>query len=69
MPAPLLWMFDITSATFMGIPLAGAWWVLLGYLVYIVLNVFGEELSWRGYVLPRQELAFGEWTWAIHGIF
>jgi membrane protease YdiL (CAAX protease family) len=28
----------------------------------------GEELWWRGYVLPRQELAFGRATWVIHGI-
>jgi membrane protease YdiL (CAAX protease family) len=30
-------------------------------------NVVGEELAWRGYVLPRQELAFGRNTWWIHG--
>src|SRR6266566_7580881 len=28
----------------------------------------GEELWWRGYVLPRQELAFGRSAWVIHGI-
>ncbi len=69
MSATLQRMFDITPTTFMGIPLAGAWWVLLGYLVYMLLNVFGEELWWRGYILPRQELAFGKWTWVVHGIF
>lgn len=31
------------------------------------LNIVGEELWWRGYVLPRQELAFGDRTWMIHG--
>jgi membrane protease YdiL (CAAX protease family) len=30
--------------------------------------VGGEELWWRGYVLPRQELAFGRSAWVIHGI-
>lgn len=23
---------------------------------------------WRGYVLPRQELAFGQHTWIVHGL-
>jgi membrane protease YdiL (CAAX protease family) len=54
----------------MGIRLAGAWWVVIYYIVWLViLNIFGEELWWRGYVLPRQELYFGRATWAVHGIF
>jgi len=45
---------------FMGLPLHGAWWILVYYAVVIlVCNIGGEELWWRGYVLPRQELAFG----------
>jgi membrane protease YdiL (CAAX protease family) len=69
MPAHLLRLFDIQAGTFMDIPLAGAWWLLLVYLFYVLLNVFGEELWWRGYILPRQELAFGKWSWLVHGIF
>jgi membrane protease YdiL (CAAX protease family) len=54
---------------FMGVPLHGAWWVLFYYAaVFLVLNIGGEELWWRGYVLPRQELTFGKATWVIHGI-
>jgi membrane protease YdiL (CAAX protease family) len=54
---------------FMGIPLHGAWWILFYYaFVILVFNIGGEELWWRGYVLPRQELAFGRATWVIHGI-
>jgi membrane protease YdiL (CAAX protease family) len=54
---------------FMGIQLMGAWWLLIYYGVWlIVFNIFGEELWWRGYVLPRQELAFGGMAWVIHGI-
>jgi hypothetical protein len=30
--------------------------------------IFGEELWWRGYIVPRQEQARGRWTWAIHGM-
>ncbi len=36
-------------------------------LAILVLNVAGEELWWRGYIQPRQELAFGKLTWLIHG--
>jgi membrane protease YdiL (CAAX protease family) len=55
---------------FMGIPLQGAWWILIYYAVLmLVFNIGGEELWWRGYVLPRQELAFGRTAWVVHGIF
>ena len=54
---------------FMGVPLPGAWWVLFYYGAWLILfNILGEELWWRGYVLPRQELVFGRGTWAIHGL-
>ncbi len=55
---------------FMGIPLQGTWWVLIYYAaVMLVCNIGGEELWWRGYVLPRQELALGKAAWVVHGIF
>jgi membrane protease YdiL (CAAX protease family) len=55
---------------FMGVRLQGAWWILVYYaVVMLVCNIGGEELWWRGYVLPRQELAFGKVAWVIHGIF
>jgi membrane protease YdiL (CAAX protease family) len=54
---------------FMGVPLRGAWWILVYYaVVMLVCNIGGEELWWRGYVLPRQELAFGKSAWVVHGI-
>jgi membrane protease YdiL (CAAX protease family) len=68
-PEALLRMQDVRSTLFMGSPLAGAWWALPGYLLYVVLNVLGEELWWRGYILPRQEMAFGKWAWLVHGVF
>ena len=36
--------------------------------VFVIVNVFGGELFWRGYVFPRQELAFGSRTWLIHAL-
>lgn len=47
--------------------LAGNWAAVLAYLFLLILNVIGEEFWWRGYILPRQELAFGKATWLIHG--
>jgi membrane protease YdiL (CAAX protease family) len=52
----------------MGVPLAGNWWVLIFMLASLVIATFGEELWWRGIILPRQELAHGNRTWIIHGL-
>ena len=52
----------------MGIPLAGRWWLGAYYAAVLLLgNVAGEELWWRGYLLPRQELAHGRAAWLVHG--
>jgi membrane protease YdiL (CAAX protease family) len=57
------------SHEFMGIPLEGQWWVAVYYtLVLLCANIAGEELWWRGYLLPRQELVHGRFTWIVHGI-
>ena len=41
----------------MGMPLAGKWWVAVVFFVAgWLLNIFGEEFWFRGYILPRQEL-------------
>ncbi|MGA8892045.1 MAG: CPBP family intramembrane glutamic endopeptidase [Anaeromyxobacteraceae bacterium] len=55
------------STTFLGTPMKGAWWLLGAWFLFYVSNVAGEELWFRGIVLPRQELSFGRSTWAIHG--
>jgi membrane protease YdiL (CAAX protease family) len=52
----------------MGLSLAGNWWILLVLLVSLVIATFGEEIWWRGYILPRQELVHGNRTWLIHGL-
>jgi membrane protease YdiL (CAAX protease family) len=53
---------------FLGVSLRGNWAIALVYLAILVFNIVGEELWWRGYVLPRQELVHGRWTWLVHGI-
>jgi len=36
--------------------------------IMLVLNILGEEIWWRGYLLPRQEAQFGKSAWLWHGI-
>ncbi|MGD8320867.1 MAG: CPBP family intramembrane metalloprotease [Gemmatimonadota bacterium] len=43
-------------------------WILGVWPLFFFFNIFGEELFWRGYIQPRQELLTGRWTWLIHGI-
>lgn len=37
-------------------------------LLNLAVNILGEELWWRGFILPRQELVHGRWTWLAHGV-
>jgi membrane protease YdiL (CAAX protease family) len=41
-------------------------WIYVVMIAFILLNVFGGELFFRGYIFPRQELAFGQRTWLMH---
>jgi membrane protease YdiL (CAAX protease family) len=59
---------DTIPTELMGVPLAGNWWILAALLISLIIATLGEELWWRGYILPRQELAHGNRTWIIHGL-
>ena len=49
--------------------LVGAWWFLGLMVVSAVFNTFlGEELLFRGAVLPRMEGVFGRWDWVANGL-
>ncbi|MDE2307721.1 MAG: CPBP family intramembrane metalloprotease [Xanthomonadaceae bacterium] len=52
---------------FLGIPLHHAWPLLGVWALLYLVNVLGEELWWRGIILPRQELAHGKTAWIFHG--
>jgi len=41
-------------------------WILLAWLPFFFFNIVGEELLWRGYILPRQELRHGNQSWAVN---
>src|SRR5271154_4703789 len=43
-------------------------WVFAAWIPLFVSNILGEELCWRGYVLPRQEARFGRAAWLPNGI-
>lgn len=45
----------------------GRYWLLAAWFPYWILNILGEEILWRGVMLPRQEVAFGRCAWAVHG--
>jgi membrane protease YdiL (CAAX protease family) len=56
------------AAAWMGPQAAGNWgWALLALVVFF-FNIMGEELFFRGYLLPRQELVHGRYTWLVHGL-
>lgn len=60
---------QFSEHAFMGIPLHGNWWIAIYYtFILLIGNIAGEELWWRGYLLPRQELAHGKMTWIVHGV-
>jgi membrane protease YdiL (CAAX protease family) len=41
----------------------------LPLLMFVLsMNIVSEELWWRGYILPRQEMQHGRYTWVIHGV-
>ena len=46
----------------------GDYWILLVWLPLFFFNIMGEALFWRGYIFPRQEAAFGKFTWLVHGL-
>jgi membrane protease YdiL (CAAX protease family) len=49
--------------------LVGAWWFLGLFVVLSIFNVFlGEELLFRGVLLPKMEGVFGRWSWVANGV-
>ncbi|MGB2965174.1 MAG: CPBP family intramembrane glutamic endopeptidase, partial [Anaerolineales bacterium] len=49
--------------------MVGAWGVLVLFAVSAIFNTFlGEELLFRGLLLPRMKKVFGKWDWVANGI-
>ena len=48
--------------------LSGEYWVAIAYFFGWISNILGEELLWRGMLLPRQILRYGSKAWVYHGM-
>jgi len=72
--APLLWLAPSLAmvpepnlANLVQPQFVGAWWLIPMALVSCVFNyALGEELLFRGVLLPRMQGAFGRWDWAAN---
>ncbi len=61
---PTLDLSDLTSTH-----LKGAWWLVGVAILSSVLNyVLGEELLFRGILLPKMRGLFGRWDWVANSI-
>jgi len=52
---------------FPGITLAGNWGFVVIYIGVLILNILGEELYFRGLILPKMQGVFGRWDWVANG--
>lgn len=52
---------------FPGINLAGNWGFVFIYVGVLILNILGEELYFRGLILPKMRGVFGRWDWVANG--
>jgi membrane protease YdiL (CAAX protease family) len=49
--------------------LSGNWlWLAVCLTMFVFNTVLGEELLFRGLLLPRMRGAFGRWDWAANGL-
>jgi membrane protease YdiL (CAAX protease family) len=55
-------------AEFLGAPFKGNWAIFWLWAPLSLVSMLGEELLWRGYILPRQELGLGKWAWVLNGL-
>lgn len=46
----------------------GQYWLFAAWLPYFFFNIVGEELMWRGYLLPRQSATLGQYAWILNGV-
>ncbi|AEJ19931.1 CPBP family intramembrane glutamic endopeptidase [Gracilinema caldarium] len=43
------------------------WYLVLLFAVVLFFNIFGEELLWRGIILPKQKIVFKKNAWILNG--
>lgn len=62
---------QVTGAAdvFPDVPLEGNFlFVLLYFFIGLIFNIGGEEIYYRGYLLPRMQGVFGKWDWVANGV-
>lgn len=59
---------NLTPGVLFEMPLLGKWWLIGVYFIGWLLNIVGEEFWYRGWMLPRQEIAFRKKAWIINGL-
>ncbi|MCK5157495.1 MAG: CPBP family intramembrane metalloprotease [Spirochaetales bacterium] len=52
---------------FFGFSMKGVWWYPVLYFIGWGFNIFGEELLFRGILLPKNEKSFGDKAWIFQG--
>lgn len=67
-PAGLNHNKELVKGYFFDIELKGKWWFALIYFIGWFFNIFGEELLFRGFLLPLNEKSFGKQAWIFQGI-
>lgn len=43
-------------------------WIFLVWIPFFLFNIFGEELLWRGFILPRQKLKSDTANWTLNSL-
>jgi membrane protease YdiL (CAAX protease family) len=74
--APLTWLLPFLKAPpytdiskLVDPQFKGQWWIMGVALVSLVLNYFlGEELLFRGILLPKMTGVFGKWDWVANTV-
>lgn len=46
----------------------GRYWILALWFPYWIFNIMGEEILWRGVILPRQQVSLGKYAWIVNGL-
>ncbi|NQT60971.1 MAG: CPBP family intramembrane metalloprotease [Bacteroidetes bacterium] len=52
---------------FFGLSMKGIWWYPVLYFIGWFFNIFGEEILFRGILLPKNEKTFGDKAWIFQG--
>ncbi|MBU1013495.1 MAG: CPBP family intramembrane metalloprotease [Bacteroidetes bacterium] len=53
---------------FLGVNLRGNWIFLIATIMLHSTAMIAEEFMWRGYILPRQEVKYGNYAWLVNGL-